>query len=236
MAQIKGIILYFVALVQTNPMLYIKSFTFNPFQENTYLLYDESGQGAIIDPGCYEDSEKQELENFIQQNNIAVKQILNTHCHIDHVLGNTWAKRTFGVPLLIHEKEIPVIKSVEVYAPNYGFHMYEGSEPDGFLVEGNEIKIGVETLKILFVPGHAPGHVVFYHEDSKQAIAGDTLFKGSIGRTDLPGGNHNQLISKIKSVLFRLPEETIIYPGHGPQTTIGFEKINNPFVGQRAML
>ncbi|MBN3520143.1 MBL fold metallo-hydrolase [Algoriphagus lutimaris] len=217
-------------------MLHIKSFTFNPFQENTYLLYDESGQGVIIDPGCYEDSEKQELEDFIRQNKISVKQILNTHCHIDHVLGNTWAKHTFGVPLLIHEKEIPVIKSVEVYAPNYGFHKYEGSEPDGFLIEGHEITVGTETLKILFVPGHAPGHVVFYHEDSQQAIAGDTLFKGSIGRTDLPGGSHNQLISKIKSVLFRLPEETIIYPGHGPQTTIGFEKINNPFVGQKAML
>lgn len=217
-------------------MLNIKSFAFNPFQENTYLLFDESGNGVLVDPGCYEKSEKSELENFIRDKNISIKLIVNTHCHIDHVLGNSWAKRTFGVDLLIHKNEIPVLKSVEVYAPNYGFHDYESAEPNGFLEEGEIIKVGTESLKILFVPGHAPGHIVFYHEPSNRLIAGDTLFKGSIGRTDLPGGNHNQLITKIKSVLFRLPEETIVYPGHGPETTIGFEKINNPFVGQRAML
>lgn len=217
-------------------MLNIKSFAFNPFQENTYLLFDESGNGVLVDPGCYEKSEKSELENFIRDKNISIKQIVNTHCHIDHVLGNSWAKRTFGVELLIHKNEAPVLKSVEVYAPNYGFQDYESAEPNGFLKEGEIIKVGSESLKILFVPGHAPGHVVFYHEPSNRLIAGDTLFKGSIGRTDLPGGNHNQLITKIKSVLFRLPEETIVYPGHGPETSIGFEKINNPFVGQRAML
>lgn len=217
-------------------MLNIKSFAFNPFQENTYLLFNESGNGVLVDPGCYEKSEKSELENFIRDKNISIKQIVNTHCHIDHVLGNSWAKRTFGVDLLIHKNEIPVLKSVEVYAPNYGFHDYESAEPNGFLEEGEKIKVGTESLDILFVPGHAPGHVVFYHEPSYRLIAGDTLFKGSIGRTDLPGGNHNQLITKIKSVLFRLPEETIVYPGHGPETSIGFEKINNPFVGQRAML
>jgi len=216
-------------------MLHIKSFTFNPFQENTYLLYDDSGEGAIIDPGCYEESERNQLKKFIDENNIKLTQLLNTHCHIDHVLGNAWAKRTFGIPLLIHEADLPVLKSVDVYAPNYGFNTYEGAIPDGFLKEGERIKIGSETLKILFVPGHAPGHVVFYHEGSKQVISGDTLFKGSIGRTDLPGGNQSLLLRKIKSELFSLPEETIAYPGHGPKTTIGYEKINNPFVGQRAM-
>jgi glyoxylase-like metal-dependent hydrolase (beta-lactamase superfamily II) len=215
-------------------MLNIKSFTFSPFQENTYLLFDDSGEGALIDPGCYEQSERNELKKFIEENNIKLTQLLNTHCHIDHVLGNAWAKRTFGIPLLIHKSDLPVLKSVETYASNYGFSTYEGTEPDGFLKEGENIKIGTETLKILYVPGHAPGHVVFYHEDSKQLISGDTLFKGSIGRTDLPGGNHNLLISKIKSELFSLPEETVAYPGHGPKTTIGFEKIHNPFVGQKA--
>ncbi len=217
-------------------MLTIKSFTFNPFQENTYLLYDEAGEGALIDPGCYEESERKELLNFVEENNIKIKQLLNTHCHIDHVLGNAWAKRTFEVPLLIHKSDLPVLKSVEVYAPNYGFKMYEGTEPDGFLKEEENIKIGSEILKILFVPGHSPGHVVFYDEVSNQLISGDTLFKGSIGRTDLPGGNHHLLLSKIKSELFSLPEKTIAYPGHGPKTTIGYEKIHNPFVGQRAML
>ncbi|WP_296698553.1 MBL fold metallo-hydrolase [Algoriphagus sp.] len=234
MSQIKGIILYFVGFELTFPMLNIKTFTFNPFQENTYLLYDETGEGALIDPGCYEESERQELKNFIIENNIKLTQLLNTHCHIDHVLGNAWAKRTFGIPLLIHKEDLPVLKSVEAYAPNYGFKMYEGAEPDDYLKEGESIKVGNESLKIIYVPGHAPGHVVFYHEGSKKLISGDTIFKGSIGRTDLPGGNQNLLFAKIKSELFSLPEETVAYPGHGPKTTIGFEKIHNPFVGQRA--
>lgn len=220
---------------KTIPMLHIKSFTFNPFQENTYLLYDETGEGALVDPGCYEASERQELKDFIHENQIKIRQILNTHCHIDHVLGNAWAKRTFGAPLYIHQEDLQVLKSVEVYAPNYGFQGYEASEPDGFLAEGETVSVGNETLKIIFVPGHAPGHVVFYHQESNQLIAGDTLFKGSIGRTDLPGGNHNLLLSKIKSELFSLPSETVAYPGHGPKTTIGYEKIHNPFVGERAI-
>lgn len=215
-------------------MLHIKSFTFNPFQENTYLAYDESGEGVLIDPGCFENREKAELQDYIETNGIRLTHLLNTHCHIDHVLGNAWAKRTFGIPLLIHRNEIPVLKSVESYASNYGFPGYESAEPDGFLVEGESMMAGVEELKILFVPGHAPGHVAFYHEPSKRCIAGDTLFRGSIGRTDLPGGNHELLLKKIKSELFTLPDETIIFSGHGPETSISFEKIHNPFVGKQA--
>ncbi len=216
-------------------MLHIKSFTFNAFQENTYLLYDENGEGVLIDPGCYENQERVELQEYILVNEIRLSQVLNTHCHIDHVLGNAWAKRTFGIPLLIHAQEISVLKSVEIYAPNYGFVGYEPSEADGFLEEGKTLPVGKEILKILFVPGHAPGHLVFYHAESGQCIAGDTLFRTSIGRTDLPGGNHELLISKIKSELFTLPDETVVFPGHGPQTTIGFEKSNNPFVGKKAI-
>lgn len=216
-------------------MLQIKSFTFNPFQENTYLIYDESREAALIDPGCFTISEKRELEDFIISENLKVTQLLNTHCHIDHVLGNAWAIKKFGVSLQIHPNEASVLKSVEVYAPNYGFQGYESAEADTYFEEGKEIWVGKEKLSVIFVPGHSPGHVVFYHSDSKQCIAGDTLFKGSIGRTDLPGGNHNLLLSKIKSQLFGLPEETVIYPGHGPETTIGFEKIYNPFVGERAV-
>lgn len=217
-------------------MLHIKSFTFNPFQENTYLLYDDNGEGTLIDPGCFELSERQELMNYVLKHKIKITQLLNTHCHIDHVLGNAWAKKVFGVNLKIHQEEVPVLKAIEVYAPNYGFTGYESSEADEFLVEGQDIKVGTETLKVLFVPGHAPGHVVFYHEDSKQCIAGDTLFRGSIGRTDLPGGDHDLLLKKIKSELFSLPDETIIYSGHGPETNIAFEKDHNPFVGKNARL
>ena len=215
-------------------MLHIKSFTFNPFQENTYLLYDDQGTGGLIDPGCYEREEKEELKDFVQENQIKLTQLLNTHCHIDHVLGNAWAMRTFGIPLAIHKADLPVLKAVETYASNYGFHAFEQSEPNEFLEEGKTIQVGTELLQIRFVPGHAPGHVVFYHELSGQLIAGDTLFRGSIGRTDLPGGNHNLLLSKIKSELFSLPDETVAFPGHGPETTIGYEKIHNPFVGINA--
>ena len=215
-------------------MIHIKSFTFNPFQENTYLVYDDEGTAALIDPGCHTAKERAALEDFVTSTKLQIRYLLNTHCHIDHVLGNAWAKKRFKVPLWIHEIEIPVLKSVEVYAPNYGFQGYEPAEADYFLKEGEEFNIGSESVKVLLVPGHAPGHVVFYHESSKQCIAGDTLFRGSIGRTDLPGGNHNLLLSKIKSELFTLPEETVIFPGHGPETTIGFEKVYNPFVGERA--
>ncbi len=215
-------------------MLSIKSFTFNPFQENTYLLYDDTKEGVLVDPGCADAAERKEVEDYISGKGIKLTLLLNTHCHVDHVLGNAWAKRNYGIPLLIHQGEIPVLKSVEVYAPNYGFHAYEHTSADGFLEEGKEIKVGKESLKVLFVPGHAPGHVVFYHAPSKRCIAGDTLFRGSIGRTDLPGGNHQLLLDKIKSQLFTLPEDTVIYPGHGPETTISFEKNHNPFVGIKA--
>lgn len=216
-------------------MLNIKSFTFNPFQENTYLIYDDQGEAALIDPGCHTANERRELEDFVIANNLKIKYLLNTHCHIDHVLGNAWAKNRFGIPLWIHEKEISVLKSVEAYAPNYGFQGYESTEANHFLVEGQEFPVGEELLKILFVPGHAPGHMVFYHEKSGQCIGGDTLFRGSIGRTDLPGGNHSLLLAKIQSELFTLPDETVVFPGHGPETTIGYEKVNNPFVGERAI-
>lgn len=216
-------------------MLHIKSFTFNPFEENTYLIHDDLGTAALIDPGCHTAGERRELEDYVASNGLKTVNLLNTHCHIDHVLGNAWAKKRFGIPLWIHPKEVPVLKSVEVYAPNYGFQGFEASEADHFLEEGQEFVVGEEKLKVLFVPGHAPGHVVFYHESSGQCIAGDTLFRGSIGRTDLPGGNHGQLLEKIKSQLFTLPPETIIFPGHGPETNIGFEKVYNPFVGEKAV-
>ena len=215
-------------------MLHIKCFTFNPFQENTYLLYDEEGTATLIDPGCYTEEEKRELEAFIGEKGLQVTQLLNTHCHIDHVLGNAWAMDRFQISLQIHALEVPVLKSVEVYAPNYGFQDYVPSTASSFLIEGQEIQVGKEKLRFIFVPGHAPGHLVFHHEASKRCIAGDALFRGSIGRTDLPGGNHALLLEKIKSQLFVLPEETLIFPGHGAETSIGYEKKNNPFVGLKA--
>jgi hydroxyacylglutathione hydrolase len=215
-------------------MLEIKTFTFNPFQENTYLLFDETKNAIIIDPGCYDKIEEQTLSDFIAKEELQVVLLINTHCHIDHVLGNAFVKNKYGVPLWMHKNEIPILKAVPTYAPNYGFPLYQETEGDKFIDQKDVINFGNTTLKTLFVPGHAPGHLVFYHEESGSCIGGDTLFNGSIGRTDLPGGDHDTLITAIKEVLFTLPDSTEVFPGHGPSTTIGQEINNNPFVGKNA--
>lgn len=211
-------------------MLQIASMTFNAFQENTYVLYDESGACVIVDPGCYEPDEQQELKAFISGNNLQVKQLVNTHCHIDHVLGNEFVKQTYGVGLFIHRLDEPVLRSVSAYAPNYGFNQYQPAVVDGYLEEGGELVVGKTKLSILFVPGHAPGHVAFYNLENKVLISGDVLFNNSIGRTDLPGGNFETLEKSIRQKLYSLPDDTTVYPGHGPKTSIGFEKRTNPFV------
>ena len=210
-------------------MFRIQEFVFNPFQENTYVLYDDSRDAVIVDPGCYEESEKLELESFIVDNNLNVKMLLNTHGHIDHVLGNSYVKDRFKVKLYIHSIDEPVMKAVKAYASNYGFHQYQEASVDGYLEDGKSITFGNQELKILFVPGHSPGHVAFYNEKSKILIGGDVLFYNSIGRTDLPGGNFDTLIKSIHGKLFTLPDDVIVYPGHGPETTIGREKETNPF-------
>jgi hydroxyacylglutathione hydrolase len=210
-------------------MLKVQSFVFNPFQENTYVLFDETHECIIIDPGCSDDDENNVLKFFIEKNNLTVKLLLNTHCHVDHVLGNYYVKEKYNVRFLMHEADLPVLKAVKVYAPNYGFSQYSEAEPDGFLKEGNIVQFGNQTLKVLFVPGHAPGHIAFYDEVNQIVIAGDVLFYNSIGRTDLPGGNYDQLIDSIHRKLFTLPDDVTVYPGHGPETTIGIEKKTNPF-------
>ena len=207
----------------------IQAFEFNPFGENTYVLYDETRECVIVDPGCSDRAEEKELFDFIADQKLKVVSILNTHCHIDHVLGNWAVKTRYGVRLYIHPLDEVVLKAVKAYAPNYGFHNYQEASVDGFLNEGEKITFGNQSLDILFVPGHAPGHVAFYHTQNKVLIGGDVLFLNSIGRTDLPGGNHQTLIDSIRNKLFVLPDDVIVYPGHGPTTSIGFEKRTNPF-------
>lgn len=211
-------------------MLQIKIFEFNPFQENSYVLYDETKQCVIIDPGCYDKDEEEALEGFIDENELDVVALLNTHCHVDHVLGNYFVKEKYNVKLFIHQKDEVVLRAAKVYAPNYGMHHYKETEPDSYLEEGDEVAVGNQKLKVLFVPGHAPGHIAFYHESKKILIGGDVLFYNSIGRTDLPGGSFNTLIQSIRTKFFTLPDDVIVYPGHGPETTIGFEKKTNPFL------
>ncbi|NMM48672.1 MBL fold metallo-hydrolase [Marinigracilibium pacificum] len=208
----------------------IHTFTFNPFYENTYVIANNDGECIIIDPGCYEIEEKDILEKFISDNNYTVKRLINTHCHIDHVLGNSFVKNKYKVILEGHKDDQETLKAVEAYAPSYGFSNYESTEMDSFLSEHDEISLGDITFKILFVPGHAPGHIALYNEKEKVLIGGDVLFNGSIGRTDLPGGDFDTLANSIKSKFYTLPDDVIVYSGHGDSTTIGKEKVSNPFV------
>ncbi|MFI5187249.1 MAG: MBL fold metallo-hydrolase [Chitinophagales bacterium] len=211
-------------------MLTVRAFSFNPVEENTYVLYNEKRQCCIIDPGCYFPEEKEELKEFIEENALQPVLLLNTHCHLDHVFGNKFVHDTWGLQLHIHEKEKPMLD----LAPASGemwqlpFDNYNGELV--YIKEGSVLKIGDDELKIFFTPGHSPGHVCFYDEADGFAISGDVLFNGSIGRTDLPGANFDTLINSIQTRLFTLPDDTKIYSGHGPMTTIGLEKMNNPFV------
>jgi hydroxyacylglutathione hydrolase len=214
---------------KTPVMMHVQRFVFNPFMENTYVLFDETHECVIIDPGCTDRHEEEELQAFVLQNNLVVKKLLNTHCHIDHVLGNAFVKQKFGVPLSIHPLEAPLLKAVKTYAPNYGFAQYQESEPDEFLNEGDSVFFGNQQLQVLFVPGHSPGHIALYHQEAKLVIGGDVLFESSIGRTDLPGGDFETLIKSIHEKFFTLPDDVTVYCGHGAATTIGVEKRTNPF-------
>jgi glyoxylase-like metal-dependent hydrolase (beta-lactamase superfamily II) len=211
-------------------MLTVTSFTFSPVQENTYVVHNETGECCIIDPGCYFGNERNELKEYIQTSGLTPKYLLNTHCHLDHVFGNKFVHDTWGLTLHLHEKEKPVLD----YAPTSGmswglpFDNYKGDLI--FLREEDTIPLGNDAFQVLFTPGHSPGHIAFYCQAQQFVLGGDVLFLESIGRTDLPGGNFDTLIASIRNQLFVLPDETVVFPGHGPQTTIGHEKKHNPFL------
>ncbi|NOS93581.1 MAG: MBL fold metallo-hydrolase [Cyclobacteriaceae bacterium] len=215
-------------------MLSIQTFVFNPFAENTYVVSDETGAAVIIDPGCYEAEEQDELDEYIASHQLSIKYLLNTHCHIDHVLGNYYVKKKYQVPLLLHAREENVLRAVKTYAPNYGFAAYQETAADRFLEEGEKFSFGNTTWDILFLPGHAPGHVGFYDPKEKVIFSGDVLFNGSIGRTDLPGGDYDTLIQSIRQKMFLLPDDVVVYCGHGSTTLIGREKLSNPYCGVHA--
>ena len=209
----------------------IKSFTFNTFQENTYIVYDNSNECIIIDPGCYSEGEQEELKKFIIKQNLNPVKLINTHCHIDHILGNQFIINQWGVELYIHKADLPMLESAENIAKMYGFENYAKSPfPEHFLEENDIIKFGESNFKILFTPGHAPGHICLHNKKNNLLIGGDLIFKGSIGRTDLPGGNYEILIQSIKNKIFPLSNDTKIFCGHGPSTNIGHEKETNPFL------
>ena len=211
-------------------MLQIQSFVFSPIQENTYVLYNEQKECAIIDPGCYFDEEKEALKKFIDDNGLKPLLLLNTHCHLDHVFGNKFIAETYRLTLHLHEKE----KQVLAFAPTSGlmYNMPFDNYAGEFIVlkEGDKILLGTDELLVIEAPGHSPGHVCFYCAKQNFVIGGDVLFQRSIGRTDLPMGNHQTLLNSIRQKLFVLPEETIVYSGHGQPTSIGGEKKYNPFL------
>ena len=208
----------------------VYSFTFNPFQENTYVLWDDSLECVIVDPGCYQPNEQLALQKFINDKKLKPVLLLQTHAHLDHVFGTAFVNRTWQLKPLLHAKEAVVYETAEKVGLNYGVPMEKLPMASFELEEGKTISFGKTKLEILFTPGHAPGSVCFYHSPTKTIIAGDVLFYGSIGRTDLPGGHHQTLIDSIHNELMKLPDETEVYSGHGPKTTIGHERKYNPFL------
>ncbi|MDE3144583.1 MAG: MBL fold metallo-hydrolase [Bacteroidota bacterium] len=211
-------------------MISVKSFTFSPVQENTYVLYNQNRHALIIDPGCYFAAEQETLKNFLTTNNLKPIQLLNTHCHLDHVFGNKWIHKEYGLELFIHPNEEIVLSFATDSGIRYGlpFENYKG--PLHFLHENDLIHFDDDILSVIAAPGHSPGSICFYCQAQNFIIGGDVLFRESIGRTDLPGGDHATLLKNIREKLFVLPDETIVYPGHGMPTKIGYEKENNPFL------
>jgi hydroxyacylglutathione hydrolase len=212
-------------------MMTIKIFTFNPIQENTYVVHDETGEAIVIDAGCYFENEKKALRAYIDDNKLKLVKVLNTHLHFDHQFGNKYLFDTYGIEPEAHGGDEFLLKRVVAGAVIYGFPVQEDAQPIGtYLVENQEINFGDTTLKTIHVPGHSPGHLVFHNEKEKVLFAGDVLFKGSIGRTDLEQGDYGTLIRNITEKLLILPDETMVYPGHGPTTTIGDERVSNPYL------
>lgn len=211
-------------------MIQIKKFTFNPVQENTFILYDETRECVIIDPGCYSPKERQALDAFIAEKQLKPVRLINTHCHFDHIMGVTHCRSTYHLNFETHPDEAVLVEQAAEHGDLFGIPMEPVDAPDAFFREGDRITFGNSYLEVIEAPGHSPGGVVFYNPEQKILFAGDVLFYGSIGRTDLPGGSYERLVSNIQTKLLVLPEETTVYSGHGPETSIAFEKKNNPFL------
>lgn len=210
-------------------MLQLRTFTFNPFSENTYVLINEKKECWIVDPGMYDNQETNEIIRFFEQHGLQPRGIINTHTHIDHILGIQALVDKYKIPFGMHIKDEPVLRNALGSAMMFGLPLSSVPKPDYFITEGVPLKLGEDELEVRFAPGHSPGSIIFYSADGKWVIGGDVLFAGSIGRTDLPGGDHDTLLGSIRTQLFTLPDDTVVFPGHGPSTSIGHEKATNPF-------
>lgn len=211
-------------------MIKVERLVFNPFQENTYLVWDQTGECVIIDPGCSDSAEEEELDDFIAKNNLKPIAHLYTHVHIDHILGMMHVYNKYGLRPITHRDALPLLQSAPDHGRMYGIHLEEVIEPETFMADGDQINFGASSLEVRYTPGHADGHVCLVNHQEKFVIVGDVLFNGSIGRTDLPTGDFDTLAQSIRTKLYTLPPDFIAYPGHGPQTTIQQEKNSNPFV------
>ncbi|MHC1708725.1 MAG: MBL fold metallo-hydrolase [Bacteroidales bacterium] len=211
-------------------MIQIKIFVFNPFQVNTYILSDETGKAVIIDPACYGKKEEKELESFLTENKLEPVLSLNTHTHVDHILGNNFIWQKFGLKSLMHQDGVIFAENASHYGSIYGFELSQIVLPDRYLQAGEILTFGNSRLKVLHTPGHVNGHVCFYNQAQDFAIVGDVIFYESIGRTDLPTGNYKLLVQSITDQLFTLNDITCLYPGHGHETTVEHEKKFNPFL------
>jgi len=210
--------------------MHLGIFTFNPFQENTYILYDETNDCVILDPGCINESERKVLDDFIKGNGLNPVKLINTHCHIDHILGNKYVSERYNIGLEIHEGELVVLNSGELVSQKYGVPYEKSPQPISYIKDEDIIEFGNTKVKSIFTPGHSPASLSFLNEEEKILIAGDVLFHESIGRTDLPGGSMDILLKSIAERFMVLDDDTQVYSGHGPKTTIGHERANNPFL------
>ena len=211
-------------------MLQLHTAVFNAFSENTYIIYNEHNQCWIIDPGMYGPEEIRSVTDFIAQKGLKPEGIINTHAHIDHIFGVQAMMDLYTIPFALHPLEAPVLASAKSSAMMFGFTFGDSPQPTQLLREGESLKLGNDIVEVRLAPGHSPGSVVFYYPAGAWVIGGDVLFSGGIGRSDLPGGNGAILLESIRTQLFTLPDETVVYPGHGPETTVGEEKRSNPFL------
>ncbi len=210
-------------------MFNVARFTFNPFQENTYVV-SHGKEAILIDPGCSNGGEEHELERYFEENALDPVRLVLTHAHVDHVMGLGWAERRYGLHAELHRESVPVLNAAPRSAELFGVHCDPAPAPKGYLKEGDIVALGNARMVVLDVPGHAPGHIVLHCREQGFVIAGDVLFMNSIGRTDLPGGDLQLLLTGIREKLLTMPDDTRVYCGHGPDTTIGNERRSNPFL------
>lgn len=214
-------------------MLHIVPFTFNPFQENTYVVHN-GREAVLVDPGCWNGGEEHELETYLDGNALTPVRLVLTHAHLDHVFGCAWVEQRYGLRPWMHRADLDLLHGAPAQGRMYGVHCEPSPEPEGFLEEGDTIALGNARMEVLFVPGHAPGHIALFCREERTVIVGDVLFNRSIGRTDLPGGDLGTLLKSITTKLLPLGDEVVVHSGHGPATTIGAERRSNPFLKRPA--